>query len=125
MNINSQTLIDMLGIYNYPYEKHVKKDYIETGEIYNSTLRFGKQFTFDGLYQKTKSTWFKDVFTLTTLNIYCDGVKVLSMRNKSLIAKDIVVKNDVSVPLRNEYIKDVYKNFKDIYQLMNIYNCEE
>lgn len=124
MNINSQTLIEMLGIYNYPYEKYVKKDYIKTGEIHNSTLSFGKQFTFDGLYQKTKSTWFKDIFTLTILNIYCDGVKVLSMRNKSLIAKDIV-KQDISTPLKCEYIKDVYKNLNDIYQLMNVYNCED
>ena len=118
MNVSNKALLDLLGIYSYAYEKHVKKGYISNGEISNTSFVFNNELKFEGVYQKTKSTWFKDIFTLTTLDISCNDIPVIRLRNSNLISKDVF--DSLSKPLNNKNIKDVNKILLDIYPMFNV-----
>lgn len=91
-----------------------------SGEILNTAFCFSNELKFEGVYQKTKSTWFKDIFTLTTLDISCNDIPVIRLRNINLISKDVF--DSLSKPLNNKNIKDVNKILLDIYPMFNVYD---
>lgn len=108
IKLSNQSILNLLGIWNYPKSKEVKKKY--TGEYVSNICSDTcfPELKFNALYKKTKSGLLWNTFEIIHFEI--EGV--ISKSQSGFNIQEFELIDSVSIPEKD--VKDTFVSIKDL-----------